>query len=466
SQDEIINLLAGPEQSSPEGQQVRQELANKIGSVLDAQRLVSLDTVFGLADGLDQMAQGGPAPQNLIQLAGALREFQMPKPLFTSGERAEWSYGLYSNPHIQSEMATDLAKIIKSPGSRNELATARGQLVPFLRDTLVGLNYAYYAPPGAQLLYSDPLFVRSHDFSGEAITGGQETWKTPSIFGRGQAASGGAHLIGSLADLPYALAEVEQDFIVPHNVQALIWEDLAPTLLTNSVVPRWWGVTRHELHAVTLYQQLAQELLADARGNEQLQQQVMKILSDRLLPRLAGEVNDAIRAGPQAEALSQLTPADTFYLAGEFRQEFAKEASSEKAGQELDQLSQRYPTEVSWERLSEDFGVPHPALADTYACQLLNVKPFPTFLGYSSRLLAESWESNNLYWARLADERGYPPVMLNVLVPELTRRMVANIFASDLGDWPALLRALRETGVEFRQGKLVSLVSRSGAPSP
>ncbi|MGH9440519.1 MAG: hypothetical protein ACRD22_22325, partial [Terriglobia bacterium] len=357
--------------------------------------------------------------------------------LFTSGERAEWSYGLYSNPHIQSEMATDLAKIIKSPGSRNELAAARGQLVPFLRDTLVGLNYAYYAPPGAQLLYSDPLFVRSHDFSGEAITGGQETWKTPSIFGRGQAASGGAHLIGSLADLPYALAEVEQDFIVPHNVQALIWEDLAPTLLTNSVVPRWWGVTRHELHAVTLYQQLAQELLADARGNEQLQQQVMKILSDRLLPRLAGEVNDAIRAGPQAEALSQLTPADTFYLAGEFRQEFAKEASSEKAGQELDQLSQRYPTEVSWERLSEDFGVPHPALADTYACQLLNVKPFPTFLGYSSRLLAESWESNNLYWARLADERGYPPVMLNVLVPELTRRMVANIFASDLGDWPA-----------------------------
>ena len=29
---------------------------------------------------------------------------------------------------------------------------------------------------------------------------------------------------GSLADLPYVLAEVEQDFIVPENVQALIWQ--------------------------------------------------------------------------------------------------------------------------------------------------------------------------------------------------------------------------------------------------
>jgi len=85
---------------------------------------------------------------------------------------------------------------------------------------------------------------------------------------------------------------------------------------------------------------------------------------------------------------------------------------------------------------------------------LLAVKPFPTFLGYSSRLMAESWESNNLYWARLADEKDYSPAMLNRLVPELTYRMIEKIFATDLEDWPALLRALRETGEEFRRGKI------------
>ena len=80
-------------------------------------------------------------------------------------------------------------------------------------------------------------------------------------------------------------------------------------------------------------------------------------------------------------------------------------------------------------------------------------KPFPAFPGYSSRLLAESWDSGNLYWARLADETGYSPVALNRLVPELTRRMVEKIFATDFEDWPALLRAMRETGDEFRAGK-------------
>jgi hypothetical protein len=124
---------------------------------------------------------------------------------------------------------------------------------------------------------------------------------------------------------------------------------------------------------------------------------------------------------------------------------------------------QQDPDETNARRLSEDFGVPHPMLAQTNARELLNVKPFPTFFGYSSYLLAESWESNNLYWARLADEKGLPPESLHELVPTLTRRMVENIFATDLDDWPALLRALRETGNEFREGKLESVPSPSVA---
>ncbi len=123
-------------------------------------------------------------------------------------------------------------------------------------------------------------------------------------------------------------------------------------------------------------------------------------------------------------------------MAAEFRRRFPAEKNNwGAAGKELEDLIASDPDETSWERLSEDFGVPHPALAQNYARELLNVKPFPTFLDYSSRLLAESWDSNNLYWARLADEMGYSPVMLNRLVPELTRRMVEQTFASNLEDW-------------------------------
>jgi len=256
---------------------------------------------------------------------------------------------------------------------------------------------------------------------------------------------------------------VEQNFIVPENVQALIWEDLVPSLLVGSVLPRWWGVTRSELHAVGLYQRAGEELLEAAAKDEKLRPSVMAILSDRMLPHRAGEVEDALGRGEVQTAISHVAPAELLYLADEYRKRFPGQDSG-PAGRELAELSDQHPSEVSWERLSTDFGVPHPALEQTYARELLSVKPFPTLMGYSSRLLGESWDSNNLYWARLADENGYSPEMLHILVPELTHRMVEKISATDLEDWPALLRALRETGEEFRQGKIRTLAKSELVP--
>lgn len=472
SQDQVMALLAGPEQNSKDGQLLRAEMAGRMRQVLDDQRLVSLDTLLTLGDGLTRMAKGSPAPDSMIPLAGELREFEMPKPLFTSRERTELVAGLYSNRHTNLQMRTDLSKVINGPGSPAELNDARGLLTPFLRDTLVGLNYAYYEPPGAQMLHNNPLFVRSHDFSGgdysgEVATAGEQTWRSPRLFGRGWTASGGAHLIGSLADLPYVLAKVEQDFIVPQNVQSLIWEDFVPGLMTSAVLPRWWGVTPHELHAVTLYQRTGEELLASAATDDKLRPMVLDILSDRMLPQRSEQIDLALRSGNPNVALSQVAPAESFYLAAEFRKRYPAQKSNWGAsGKELEDLAVSYPAETSWDRLSMDFGVPHPALAQNYARELLNVKPFPTFLDYSSRLLAESWDSNNLYWARLVDEMGYSPVMLNRLVPELTRRMVEQTFASNLEDWTAVLRAMRETGEEFRQGKIAAVPKTSPAGGP
>ena len=102
-------------------------------------------------------------------------------------------------------------------------------------------------------------------------------------------------------------------------------------------------------------------------------------------------------------------------------------------------------------------------MAQNYGLELLNVVPMPPFSGEASRLLAESWDSPNLYWARLADERGCAPVLLNRLVPDLTRIMVGKIFATDFEDWPALLRAMHETGEDFRTGKIASPATMSAS---
>ncbi len=467
SQDEIVDLLAGPRQTSAEGQRIHKELADRIHAVLDDQRLVSLDTLLALGDGLTAMAQapGSATGDTLVPLAEQLTEFQMPQPIFTRGERTEFTAGTYNNRHTELEMRADVAKILKAPASRDQLEEARGELAPFLRDTLVGFSYAYYQPPGAQALHNNSLVIRSHDFSGETIMGLEGSlWQTPRLFGAGSPAGGGAHLVGSLANLPYVLAKMEEDFISPENVQALIWSDLVPSVLTGAVLPRWWGVSRNEMHAIALYQRAGEELLAASVGNEELRGKVTTLLSERMPPQSLAQLEDSLREGRPAE---MVTPADKFYLTAEFRQKFPGETSSwGPAGRELENLSREDPAEINWDRLSQDFGVPHPTLTRTYSRELLNLRLFPMFAGYSSRLFAETWDSTNLYWARLADEMGYQPETLNRLVPELTVRMVAKIFATDLNDWPAILRAMRETGEEFRQGKLASLPSNSGPPQP
>jgi hypothetical protein len=457
SQEELVQLLAGPRQETPEGQRVHEELAERIRSVLIDQHLVSLDTLFTLNNGFSTMTPGHPGDAKMLALASELREFEMPRAIFTKNEKIEWAPRVYSTHHAELQVQTDLSKVIKAPGSKAQLDGARGELIPFLRDTLVGLNYAYYEPPGAQMLHNNPLFVRAHDFTGVSMTNPERTWHAPILLGAGMPAGGGAYLMGSLSDLSYALAATEQDFIAPENIQALVWKELVPDLLVSATLPRWWTVTPSELHAAALYQKAGEEILVLAENDATARGQVIDILWDRMAPRRLEQTLQYLTQGEDPTALlPRMLPSETFHLAAEFRKQHPSAASAAgPANQQLDALVKQNPNEVNAVRIAKDFGVPHPTLARTNSSELLNIKPFPFFGGYSSRLFGESWESGNLYWARLADEMGYSPVILNRLIPDLTRRMSSKIFATELEDWPSMLRAMRETGDEVRRGRIV-----------
>ena len=452
----LSTLSPAQRRNLQDGRRVHQELAARIRAVMDDQRLVSLDTLFGLYDGLTQMAHGAHIGDSLLSLAGNLREFEMPRPIFTGGERSDWSPLIYTSRHAELQIRTDLTKIIQSSHTPSQLEAARGQLTPFLRDTLVGLNYAYYEPPGAAVLHSNPLFVRSHDFSSVSIQGTGNIWGDSILIGVGATAGGGAYMVGSLVNLPYALAATEGELISPKNVQALIWKETVPDLLLDAILPRWWTSSRTEMHAAALYQRAGEELFTASASNPQLRSTVVGILTDQMTPdRLEWAHRSLEKPETATSAASSMLPSEMYYLSVTFRQRYPDQASDlGPANRELSDLARENPTDTTPQRLSADFGVPHSVLLVSNSRLLLNMKPPPAFAGYANRLLAQSWESNNLYWARLADEMGYSPVMLNVLVPALTRRMVVNIFASTIDDWPALFRAMQETGDEFRTGKI------------
>jgi len=455
SQSELVDLLAGPPQGNVEGKRVHSEVARRMRAVMEDQRLTSLDTILQLGQGLDAMAHGVDEREKLLVLAAELRQFEMPRRIFTESEKVEWAPGVLSQRHAELEVHTDLARTIREPNTPEKLEASRGELAPFLRDTLVGLNYAYYEPPGSQLLHINPLFVRAHDFAGLTVIGEDRVWQAPTLFGTGVSAGGGAYLVGSLADLPYVLAATEQNFIAPRNVQALIWQELVPTLVANSVMARWWNVNPRELHAVALYQRSGEEILTASAHDAQLREKATGILADRMPPARLERLKTSLQIEDPANAIGRLMPADTFYLSMEFRARFPRESAAfGPANRELDTLSAGESSDVNLKHLSKDFGIPHPVLAQTYGRALMNAQPFPAFAGYCNRLFGESWDSDNLYWARLADELNDSPASLSILSPQLTRQMVSKIFATDIEDWSAVVRAMRETGDDFLQGKI------------
>ena len=226
-----MDLLAGT--ASADGvSDTHQQMVEDMIRVFEAQRLVSLDTLFDLADNLDSVGKGQKLNTALAgRLAARISEIQLPRSALSSAGEELARLRLLDRAAHRGAAQAESARGHRQGRQRSAKAdaTLRGALAPFLRDTLVGFNYMHYAPPGAQVLHTNPLFVRSHDFIG--IQGTDQTWKRTEVFGTGWPANAGGRLVGSLAALPYALAEAEQNFLIPSREQALIWGDLVPQMM-------------------------------------------------------------------------------------------------------------------------------------------------------------------------------------------------------------------------------------------
>jgi hypothetical protein len=168
-------------------------------------------------------------------------------------------------------------------------------------------------------------------------------------------------------------------------------------------------------------------------------------------------------AGDVQGTVALMTPVEMYVLGCTLEKSAA--AAKDPAAKAIQQIALRHPQEVSEEAISNAFGSPKPTLANSYRPELLKLRTFPTLMGYSSRIMAESWESNTLYWASLADEMHVTPAQLNVSIPQWTEKAVERIFASHLEDWPALLKSLRTVGEDVRSGKGEEVIASSAGGS-
>jgi hypothetical protein len=187
----------------------------------------------------------------------------------------------------------------------------------------------------------------------------------------------------------------------------------------------------------------------------------MEVLDRVAPPARVRRIGDLLAAGEVAAALEQVTPAEIYQLGVLVVSQ--KMDVGGPAADEIRHLAADAPDQCNQAVVSELFGTPKPTLTNSQRTELLNLRTFPTLMGYSSRILAESWESNNLFFVSVADELYLPPSQLNILVPEWTQKTVEQIFATHLEDWPALLRSMRTIadGVRIQTRKLQALEQKA-----
>ena len=200
AQDRMLDLLAGTAQSDTSDP--HNQLVEDMIRIFEAQRLISLTSIFDLVDHLEGIAKGEKVSSALLtKTIARISEIQLQRSPLSSAEINSFSFGFWSEKHIEAERKLNLKAFIDRAGADpKKLDEVRGLMAPFLRDTLTGLNYAHYAPPGAQVLYTNPSFVRGHDFIG--IQGTNDTWRETAVLGNGWPSSGGESWWGRSSACP------------------------------------------------------------------------------------------------------------------------------------------------------------------------------------------------------------------------------------------------------------------------
>ena len=436
-QERLLTLLVG---KLHDGSPVSR--ADYFAKLFDSQRLVNVDSLITATDKIEKGQSDAKAMKNISDQLRRLAETEPTRGSLSSEEKSTLAVGYWSEKHVDQERKLNVENLLKG----SEKKDPRALMAPLLRDSLVGLIYCYYAPAGAQLLLTNPLLVRSHDFIGPESSPAE--WRITEVAGTGWPESAGGRLTGSLVNLPYALAEAEQNFLSPKREQALIWGDLVPQLIAGVTINRWRDISPEQLQWVALNLQRSKMLLAEAALNADVEPKVLDSLRRFLPPNRVEWLSLHLLPKEFSKTLSQIPTSALYAMALD---PDLKDVALTSSPAELADIASQNEAQLSPESIARAFGTPKPTLTHSFQPGLLYLRTFPALMGYSSRILAESWESNNLYYAALAYETGVPSSQLENYVPEWNRAAIEDIFATHLEDWPALLRSLDTIGTSIRQ---------------
>ncbi len=99
-QDRLLDLLAGT--SNPGDTDAEAQVVRDMNRILEAQRIISLNTLFQLDDHLESLAHGGKIDIALInRLASRVSEIQLPRSSLTTVEKNAFAFGYWTEKHME-----------------------------------------------------------------------------------------------------------------------------------------------------------------------------------------------------------------------------------------------------------------------------------------------------------------------------------------------------------------------------
>ena len=242
-QERMVELLAGA--ASPTTPKPATRWRRRCSRILEAQRIISLDTLFQLADHLESIAKGEKLNTALVDQAGRAHRarFRLPRASLTANEKNAMGFGYWTDRHIEAERKLNLRAAIEKAGARRR--EAEGSRAACWRRCCAIRCWPSTTPTTRRRepRSSTPTRCSCAATISSACRARRTPGAPPRCYGTGWPSNAGGRLVGSLSTLPYALAEAEQNFLIPAQTQALIWGDLVPQMILSAKIPRWWNVT-------------------------------------------------------------------------------------------------------------------------------------------------------------------------------------------------------------------------------
>jgi len=336
-----------------------------------------------------------------------------------------------------SELASLFQKLKKQlearkPSRQNVAKLANAfilELNPFLKTTLCGWVYAYYASPSDLAVASNRYFIRSHAFSNPIS---KDYWPKTSL----KESPIGSSMIGGFAQIGTAFGDIAA--ITIDSSGSISKSHTATAQLSGVRSVPWNAVDPRSIHLAALRIRLGREFVVQAAFSERLRDVLENATVGALGQARRYQLLDAIRTRDVSQAMSLLTASDLFFLADAFIQTPGGKGNSAN-------VFSAYTTELRLVSLDQVdyFGGIHTETAGCTHPHLMNSSPyedyaehfFPTFLAERmSGILLEVVES--------ADRATLPVEVVGMLAESAVREFFKQTQSTPREDWLSAAQAM------------------------